>query len=225
MKLVAALAAVTILALGCGSTRQARSVEQSGFLGDYAELVENPEEGARFRYIRTGVDWKSYDKLMIDPVQFWRAADVEAGLNEQEKQGLINYFHSAVYDRMSRTYEMVSVPQPNALRLSVVFTRLGKRKVALDTVSTFVPQLRLTTELKAVFTGRPAFVGEATLEGKITDAHTGQVLVAAVDRRVGGRTIKDMNTWRDVKNAIDFWADLLAFRTCQLRGDTGCQAP
>jgi hypothetical protein len=45
-------------------------------------------------------------------------------------------------------------------------------------------------------TGKPAFVGEATIEGKITDARTGQLLVAGIDRRVGGDEIEaSVDSW------------------------------
>jgi hypothetical protein len=188
-------------------------------------LEENPGPGARLRYLREGVDWKRYDKMLLDPVQFWKASDVKAGLNEAEKQGLVNYFHSAFYERMSQDFEMVSLPQPNTMRVSVVFTRLGNRSVTLDTVSTYVPQLRLVSEIKTVFTGKPSFVGEAAFEAKLTDAHTGELLGAAVDKRVGGKTIKNMDSWLDVKNAIDYWVEAFAYNACTLREGTDCKAP
>jgi len=213
------------LSAGCGGGPKQPRVTQSGFLGDYSMLEENPGPGARLRYVREGVDWKRYDKILLDPVQFWKASDVKASLSEPEKQGLINYFHSTFYDRMSKDYEMVSIPQPNTLRISIAFTRLGNRSVTLDTVSTYVPQLRLVSEAKNVFTGKPSFVGEAAFEGKVTDAHTGELLGAAVDKRVGGKTIKNMDSWLDVKNAIDYWIESWAYTGCTLRERTDCKAP
>ena len=218
---------IVSLCLACAATKEARNVRKAkaGFLGDYSMLEENPGPGARLRYVREGVDWKRYDKILLDPVQFWKASDVKASLSEPEKQGLINYFHSTFYDRMSKDYEMVSIPQPNTLRISITFTRLGNRSVTLDTVSTYVPQLRLVSEAKNVFTGKPSFVGEAAFEGKVTDAHTGELLGAAVDKRVGGKTIKNMDSWLDVKNAIDYWIESWAYTGCTLRERTDCKAP
>ena len=43
--------------------------------------------------------------------------------------------------------------------------------------------------LKNVATGKPAFTGEAVIEAKVTDAQTGEVLRAAVDRRVGTKKL------------------------------------
>ena len=215
------------LSLACAATKEARNVKkaEAGFLGDYSMLTENPGPGARLRYTRGGVDWRRYDKMLVDPVQFWKSSDVKAGLSEAQKQGLVNYYHSTFYDRMSKDYEMVSLPQPNTLRVSIVFTRLGDRNVTLDTVSTYVPQLLLVSEAKNVVTGKPSFVGEAAFEGKITDAHTGELLGAAVDKRVGGKTIKNFDDWADVKKAIDYWIESFAYHTCTLREETDCKAP
>jgi len=213
------------LCLGCAGSQQSRSPKTAGFLGDYSILEENPEEGARLRYIRKGVDWQAYDKILLDPIQFWRGADVEAGLSPSEAQRLANYFHSALYERLSRDFGMVSVPQRRALRVSIAFTRLGERNVTLDTVSTYVPQALLVSELKGAFTGKPAFVGEASVEAKISDAMTGQLLAAGVDSRVGGKTIKSMDSWADVKAAIDTWVALLAWRFCVNRDGVDCRKP
>ena len=218
---------IVSLCLGCAATRGARDVTKAkaGFLDDYSILEENPEPGAQLRYLRKGVDWKRYDKMLVDPVQFWRGADVKAGLDEAEKQALANYFHSTIYEGMSRDYEMVSIPQPDTMRVSIVFTRLGDRNVTLDPVSTYRPQMRLLSEVKTVFTGKPSFVGEAAFESKFTDAHTGELLGAAIDDRVGGRRIKNFDDWADVKHAIDYWVESLVYKTCTLREGTDCRAP
>ena len=42
-------------------------------------------------------------------------------------------------------------------------------------------------------------------EGKITDAETGTLLSAAMDKRVGGKTFKDFDIWSDVRAAVDYW--------------------
>lgn len=210
------------LSLGCASTKEARKVHEEGFLGDYSKLEKGAGDGAQLRYLSKSADWKSFDKMLVDPVQFWRSADVKSDLSPEQQQGLANYFHSAVYERLSKDYQMVSIPGPGVLRLSVAFTRLGNRNVTLDTVSTYVPQMRLMSELKSAATGKPAFVGEASMEAKLADGATGQVIGAAVDTRVGGKTIKNMDDWADVKKAIDYWAELLATRLCTLRGGTDC---
>ena len=216
---------IVILCVSCGATRGGREVEGRGFLGDYSRLSENPEDGVDLRYIAMDVDWQSYDKVLLDPVQFWRSADVEAGLSPEEAQELADYFYGALRESLSGDYAMVTAPEGGTLRISIAFIRLGERNVTLDTISTYWPIGRVLSEVSGGVTGKPSFVGEAAYEGKITDATSGELLGAAVDGRVGGKAIKDFGDWTDVKAASDLWARKLAFRLCMLRGGQACDEP
>lgn len=211
-------AVAVLLCIGCGATREGPDVKGRGFLGDYSKLQENPYDGVQLRYLSPGVDWKQYDKVLLDPIQFWRSTDEDAGLSPDEKQYLADYFYNAVYESLSKDYSMVNAPESGALRISIAFVRIGDRNVTLDTVSTYWPVGRVLAEGTGAATGKPAFVGEAAFEGRITDAKTGELLGAAVDRRVGGKSFKDFDDWQDVEAASDFWAKNLAFRLCKLRG-------
>jgi hypothetical protein len=216
---------VVMLCVSCAATRGGRGVEERGFLGDYSQLSENPEDGVDLRYIATGVEWGIYDKVLLDPVQFWRSADVEAGLSPEEAQELADHFYGVLHKSLSRDYVMVTAPQSGTLRISIAFIRLGERNVTLDTISTYWPIGRVLSEAAGGVTGKPSFVGEAAYEGKITDATSGELLGAAVDERVGGKTVKDFGDWTDVRAASDLWAKNLAFRLCTLRGDEDCPEP
>jgi hypothetical protein len=46
-----------------------------------------------------------------------------------------------------------------------------------------------------------------------------------MDKRVGGKTFKDFDSWSDVKAALDYWAKLVVFRLCLLRGESDCKPP
>lgn len=214
---------ILMFCVSCGATRGGRGVEERGFLGDYSQLSENPEGGVKLRYIATGADWKSYDKVLLDPVQFWRSADVEAGLSPEDAQKLADYFYGVLRKHLAKSYAMVTAPESGTLRISIVFIRVGERNVTMDTISTYWPMGRVLAEVSGGVTGKPAFVGEATFEGKITDATGGQLLGAAVDRRVGGKAIKDFGDWTDVESASEMWAKGLASRLCMLRGEMNCE--
>jgi Protein of unknown function (DUF3313) len=76
--------------------------------------------------------------------------------------------------------------------------------------------------------GKPAFAGEITLEVKIQDAHTGELLAAEADRRVGGTKLFDtevFNAWGDVHNRLACWADAAVYRLCVVRGGANCVKP
>ena len=147
---------------------------------------------------------------------------MEAGLSPEDAQELADYFYGALRQRLSKHYAMVTGPESGALRIAIAFIRLGERNVTMDTISTYWPVGRVLAEAAGGVTGKPSFVGEASFEGKITDATGGELLAAGVDRRVGGKAIKNFDDWKDVRSASDLWARNLAFRLCVLRGDEGC---
>ena len=56
----------------------------------------------------------------------------------------------------------------------------------------------------------PALVGEASGEMKITDAASGEVLAAVVDRRLGsGKFEKSVSSWGDVYNIFEYWSGMV----------------
>ncbi len=63
----------TLLVVGCSTTRQARNIEKSGFLGDYSRLVEGKEDQAQLTYVDKNASFSKYDAVMIDSVTLWRS--------------------------------------------------------------------------------------------------------------------------------------------------------
>jgi hypothetical protein len=61
---------------------------------------------------------------------------------------------------------------------------------------------------------------------KITDARTGELLAAGMDKRVGGKSLtKGFDSWTDVENAFEYWADRMAWRLCTARRQGTCPEP
>jgi hypothetical protein len=53
--------------------------------------------------------------------------------------------------------------------------------------------------------------------------YSGEVIGAGVDRRVGGKTLgKGLNSWADVKNAMDTWAAQGRYRACVVTKKPDC---
>ena len=215
---------------GCSKTRKSGlPIEESGFLADYSLLSPTdstiPGDAGprpRYRYINPDVDWAGYTKVLVDPVTFLSSGDVKP---PREVQVLLNYFWAELREELKQDYELVESPQPETIRFTIALTRAGERNVTLDTFSIYVPFSRALVELQGLAKGKPAFVGYAKVEAKFTDAETGTLLGAAMDKRVGGKTIKNFDSWSDVKAAIDHWAKLIVFRLCRLRGDPVCILP
>jgi len=110
------------------------------------------------------------------------------------------------------------------MRIHAAITDAEESDATLDTISSIVPQFRLLTGAKGMMAGgQPGFVGAASVEVKIRDSKTGALLAAAVDRRAGTKNLSGVtNSWNDVEQAYQYWADRLKYRLCQERGGTNC---
>ncbi|WP_051149722.1 DUF3313 domain-containing protein [Methylohalobius crimeensis] len=201
---------------GCASTKQARDVEPSGFLGDYSMLREGREGEALMLYIHPDYEraCQSYDKVLIDPVTLWATENSDlAELPAEDRQALVNHLHGSLVSELGKYYRIVQTPRPGTLRVRAAITEAEGSWVTLDTVSSFVPQMLVMSKLKEVATGTAAFVGKASAEAEIIDIATGERIAAGVDRQVGGKTFSGVTKqWNDVETAFDLWARRLAYR-------------
>lgn len=209
---------VTVL-VGCAATQQARDVETTGFLTNYAQLEPGGGEYALLVYVNPDTDFRRYDRILIDPVTLWRgSASRLDDVPEDELQGLADYLDASLRETLKQDYTLVRQPAPGVMRLRVAITEAEGASVAMDTVSTIIPQARLLSGAKKLATGTHAFVGSAGVEGELVDAVSGERLMAAVDRRVGGKRVAGVtSTWDDVRGAFDFWSERVRTRLAELR--------
>jgi hypothetical protein len=219
--------AVALIA-GCAASQQARDVETSGFLGsDYGLLREGQENEALLVYRNPSANWAAYDKIKLDPVTIW--AGEGSGFedfSQPDRQALADSFYSAIHQELATDYQMVDALGPGVLHVQVALTDAQTSNPTLDTISSIVPQALILSEAKGLVTGKPGFVGEASGEARIADGATGEVLAAAVDRRVGGKSLGgSTDSWNDVRQSFEFWAQQFRYRLCTERGGADCQAP
>ncbi len=207
---------------GCARTQQARRVETSGFLKDYSRLHEGKEGEALLLYINPDADFSAYDKVLLDDVTVWRAADSDlADIPRKEIQEMALGLHQAIVESLKDDYRIVYVPQAGTFRIRLAITEAAESWVVMDTLTTVIPHMWIVSGIQKLATGTHSFVGKASIEGEILDALTGERLAAVVDRRAGGRSFQGtMSSWDDVKAACQYWADRLGVRLRELKGGT-----
>jgi len=210
-----------LLLLGACATMQARKAETTTFLGDYSMLKKGGEGEALLVYRDPQADIKSYSAILMDPVQIYASSDDSLGdMSKEDRQNLVNYLRAAVHEQLKGDYAFVNQPGAGVMRLRFAITEAEDANVVLDTISTVTPPGLALTGLQALATGSCAFVGSAGVEVELQDSQTGKRLMAAVDRRVGGKVTGQgdkFDEWRTVKNAIDYWADRLQTRLAEER--------
>jgi uncharacterized protein DUF3313 len=225
-------AAVALFALalvqGCAPTKQARDAGASGFLGtDHARLKEGGEGQALLVYTASGANWARYDKARLDPVTIWIAGESAfEGISAADRQMLADDLYTPIHKELSQDYQLVDTVGPGVMRIQVALTDAEASSPVMDTISTVVPIGLAISQTTGLITGKPTFVGETQAEAKVTDGETGALLSAAIDRRVGGKSISgSVDSWGDVHTAFDYWAKQLRYRLCSERGGQNCQKP
>ncbi len=112
------------------------------------------------------------------------------------------------------------------MRVQLAVTDAETSTLLLDQLTTLYPSARASSLLKRLVFGTESFVGKASIERKVTDSTTGELLMASADCRAGGKTLAgSFNDWDDVEQAYLFWARQLSFQLCQKAGSPNCQAP
>lgn len=184
----------------------------TGFLGNDYSLLTPPAEGsdqkAMLRYVNPSANWGSYNKIMIAPVTFW--ANDDSKVSAADQQALCDYAYNVFVKDLGKNFVIVDQPGPGVLKLSAALTDATSAVPVLRSVSVVVPQARALSLIKMAATGTYAFVGSAQGALKLNDSTSGQLLAAAVDKRVGGTSVTNVVVfqWGDAEHAIDYWADL-----------------
>jgi hypothetical protein len=202
--------AVISMCLAVGCAAQKMDVKNySGFLGDYSKLGPGPEGGVAERYIKPGVDFKQYNKIMMDQVRFYFKDDAaDKGIDADEMKELANSFDRAVVDALGDAYPLVAKPGPNVMRLRVAITDVELPNRTINAISTVLPVGLAISTVKSGVTGKGTGCGEVSMEFQILDAQTNQVLAAGVDRRSGGK-IDSMSKFGTAEDAFKFWSQRL----------------
>lgn len=227
---------IALSLVGCAVTKQARDVKPSGFLQDlYGQMRPGKGDEALMVYRNPKVDVAekaTYKKILLDPVMIWRGKESKMeGRDPKEAQIIADSFYAILYEELSKDYEMVRDPGPKTFRMQAAIIDAEQSNPALDVISSIPAPMNIAfvaSSLKGLTTGKALFKGEASIEAKVSDADTGEVLAAAVDRRVAGRWLNRgaFDSWNAVHAAMKYWAQLTRFRLChEIRKQTGCVAP
>jgi len=221
---VVLFALVAPLLVGCAPSLQARKVDLTkSVLVDPSILEKGTEGQPLYRYVKPNVDWKKYTQVVIDPVIVYQEAAMDAEMRENY-QTLANNAFVFLTKELGKEVSVVTAPGPGTFRVQLAIVSAEKSGAVTNFMTTIVPVGMVLSAGKYAFTGKPLGVGEITVEMRITDASTGDLLAAALDKRVGGKQLRGVFTvWQDADSALQYWAELLRYRLCQFRGGADCE--
>jgi len=215
---------LVIFLISCASTgsqskETAAAPQTKGFLnGYYKDLRPGPEGGAKMRWLRPGVDFEKYNKIMLDSVIFYFAADSEdKRIDAQDMKELADACNRKVVDVLKGTYPIVSEPGPDVLRLRFAITDLKQSRPALSAASSVVPIGLGISILKKGATGSWSGSGATSAELMALDSMTNEVIAAAQDDKTAGFTER-FSKWGSTEEAFEFWAERIKLFMDQAHG-------
>lgn len=182
----------------------------SGFLGDdYKYLQPGPEGGAKMRWLKPGVDFSKYKKLMIDSVVFYLADESDyKGIDPVFMKEMADKFNAVFVETMKDSYPIVAEPGPDVMRLRFAITRIEQSRPVLSGVTSVVPVGLAISLVKRGTVGSWTGSGATSAEVMILDSMTNDVVALAVDDRSAGFTER-FSKWGSAEEAFKFWAGRL----------------
>lgn len=214
------MAVSSLLSLaGCAASQQARTVDTSGFLGDYSQLRSGVGSEALLTYLDPSADFSRYHKLILDPVSIWANSEGDLrAMPTADQQALADLAYTRLRALLAQDYEIVDKPGPGTLRLRTAITEAQGSNVVADIASTAVPQVHALASLGQLAAGTTIFTGQASGEVEVLDSLTNRRLLAGVDRRFGTKQLVDSwDEWSDVQEALRFWGERIRARLAELR--------
>jgi hypothetical protein len=216
----------TVMLTACGASYQARSMDaQESKLVDPTILQKGGDDQALYRYVNPAVKMSDYTKMIIDPVLIVK--DAELDVKERENyQKLANNALVYLNRELGQDYQIVTSPEAGTMRIQFAIIDADSSKPVRNVLSSVSPIGIGMNLVTYGATGKQSGVGEISAEMKVTDAMTGMLIGAAIDKRVGGKNPEGIvDTWYNAYQALQYWAKQVRYVMCSKRGGSNCVKP
>ncbi|KJS29136.1 MAG: hypothetical protein VR64_21560 [Desulfatitalea sp. BRH_c12] len=202
--MMAIIIGVTMAAfMGCATTPSKKG--NSGFLGAYPQF-EKGKEGIDQRYVKQGVNFKNYKKIMMDEVVFFFKNEADyKGIQPSEISALGEEFHKTFVAELGDY--LTDKPGPGVARMRLAVTNIDTSNPVAGTVTTVVPVGLAVSLVKRGATGQYTGIGSASMEVEFLDSLSNERIAAGVDKAPGGKF--DVGKLSPAKAAFEFWAKRL----------------
>jgi hypothetical protein len=227
---------VLFITASCSRIYHARNIKAMDVLDDYFLIKEDREHDASFSYWKKGVNWRNYQKIVLEPVVFKNTTHVDLDAI-QEGDGYINTMTHAdnarvkemsdyrLYEALKRGFRMVKMPDADTLLMQFTICKVEGSTGAIETYSSIGTSPRILSALNGLLKGAKPFVGKTRIESKILDSATSELLMASEDVIIGGKTLFGFSDEWGVEQAFQHWAIQLSYQLCQRQSRSDCQKP
>jgi hypothetical protein len=181
-------------------------------------LEPGPPGGAKMRWLKPGVDFARYNRLILDNVVFFFAPDSEyKGMDPQELKSLADAFRQQLANSLKKKYPIVALPGPDVARIRFAITDLRQNRPVLSDIASDGPIGLGKEDTKNRVAASWSGSGATEAEVLVFDSLTQEVVAAAADSRATGLKEK-FTKWGAAEDAFQFWADRLRIFLDQAHG-------
>ena len=187
---------------------------KAGFLHGYYDKLRpgQTSDDPKLMWIKPGVDYAKYNKVMVDYVVFAFAEDSEyKGIDANEMKTLADRASLALVRALEKKMPVVYKAGPDVLRVRAAIVDLKQNHPGVSAVTTVVPAGLAISVVKRGASGSWAGAGGTTAEMMIIDSMTNEVIAAGRDQKASGFTER-FSKWGSVEDAFAFWGERLATR-------------
>jgi len=195
--------ALTSILISCASQSS-----QSAFLKDYYnKMTPGPEGGAKSRWLKPGVDFGKYNKVLLESVVFQLADTSEfKGIDPVVFMELSDAFNLAVVNAIKDKYPIVSEPGPDVVRIRIALVGIKQSYPVLSGITSIVPVGLGISILKKGATGSWTGSGVTGAELMAFDSVSNEVIAVAQDEQTAGFTER-FTKYGSAEEAFKFWAE------------------
>jgi hypothetical protein len=149
-------------------------------------LAPNPSDPSGripYRY-SAAVDWRAYNKAVMEPVAIYRGPDQQFGdMSEADKASLATYMQTRFEEKLRSRFELANRPGPNTLRVRLTLTGAVTNTPVLGTLSRFDMAGAVYNGVQTVRDGEGLMTGSVIYTVEIFDAANARLLSAFVTKQ------------------------------------------
>lgn len=174
--------ALCLIATGCASAAPLPYAEVTSS----SHMAPNPSDSSGrvpYRY-STQVDWRAYNKVILDPVVIYSGSDQQFGeMSEQDKAALAAHMQTRFRDKLRSRFALVNNPGPNTLRVRLTLTGAVANTPVLGTLSRFDMAGAVYNVAQAARDGEGSMTGSVIYAVEIFDAANSRLLGAFISKQ------------------------------------------
>ncbi|GAB4363273.1 MAG: hypothetical protein Kow00114_19250 [Kiloniellaceae bacterium] len=224
------IACALLLSLAACAAMEPEAPYSSAILPEEVSAQLQPGEGdfaPDQMYVSERAQGRSFDKVMIDPIIYFSPLEAPRSISPEDRQTLLNNFHILMGRQLGKDFLLAIEPQRGTVRVQFALLPETREEVAMDTVAMVArqdPEKQIVVDTLASPLTPSA---DLLVEALWTDAVTGEVLGATVDRHFGQGSFDggSFRSWAEVNRYLEAYAVLIRYRLCRYRGGTDCIAP